>query len=199
MRFTIYCILHRRQCVVVFHGLEEGTIHRRRPMTKDEDACGEDEPPQAGSQSPQAGSQSGIVALSPRNSNTDLPEDDSGRFVRTDHVLGMGSTKVVYQARDEEEGIDVAWNEVSISASAETVDKFKNEIRVLENLQHSNVIKCSCHFWEGDKLIFISEFMSSNLKDYILKSKNKRLKLKVLCFVLDSAARNVFGASSSEM
>jgi WNK lysine deficient protein kinase len=91
----------------------------------------------------------------------------------------MGSTKVVYQARDEEEGIDVAWNEVSISASAETVDKFKNEIRVLENLQHSNVIKCSCHFWEGDKLIFISEFMSSNLKDYILKSKNKRLKLKV--------------------
>lgn len=39
-------------------------------------------------------------------------EDWTGRFVRSDKKLGNGTIKLVYQARDEEEGVDVAWNEL---------------------------------------------------------------------------------------
>eukprot|EP00668_Euglena_longa_P022456 GGOE01027945.1.p1 GENE.GGOE01027945.1~~GGOE01027945.1.p1 ORF type:complete len:691 (+),score=177.42 GGOE01027945.1:68-2140(+) len=108
-------------------------------------------------------------------------EDWTGRFVRSDKKLGNGTIKLVYQARDEEEGVDVAWNELDTTrASEETLTKFRNEIEVLQGLEHSNVLKCTTNFTQGKKIVFITELMpGGTLKAFISQSKNHRLKLRV--------------------
>eukprot|EP00668_Euglena_longa_P018379 GGOE01022938.1.p1 GENE.GGOE01022938.1~~GGOE01022938.1.p1 ORF type:complete len:792 (-),score=142.23 GGOE01022938.1:1007-3382(-) len=107
-------------------------------------------------------------------------EDETGRFVRSDKKLACGCSKVVYVARDEEEGVDVAWNELAFRASEAMKTKFQNEIAVLEGLEHSNILKCTTHFHRGEKIIFITEMMpGGTLKNFILQSKNHRLKLRV--------------------
>jgi serine/threonine protein kinase len=111
-----------------------------------------------------------------------VTEDITGRFVRTDKKLGNGTMKLVFLARDEEEGVDVAWNELDTTRAApEVVKKFLNEIAVLEGLEHPNVLKCTAHFTtHGQKLVFITEMMTGGtLKAFIAQSRNHRLKPRV--------------------
>jgi hypothetical protein len=40
--------------------------------------------------------------------------DPTGRYIRYPHVLGKGACKRVYKAFDQVDGIEVAWNQVSL-------------------------------------------------------------------------------------
>lgn len=111
---------------------------------------------------------------------------EEGRFVRSNKIIGHGSTKIVYKARDEEEGVEVAWNEMMDTRCAqqqgELIAKFKNEITILESLDHPNIITMyHSHISTSSKrALFISEMLpGGTLKEFIANSKKKRLNLKV--------------------
>ncbi len=60
-----------------------------------------------------------------------------------DQILGRGAFKTVYKGFDEEEGIEVAWNQVRVSdlvSSREERDRLFAEIRVLKQLKHKNIM-----------------------------------------------------------
>ncbi len=46
-----------------------------------------------------------------------METDPSGRYIRYPHVLGKGACKRVYKAFDQVDGIEVAWNQVSVQHS----------------------------------------------------------------------------------
>eukprot|EP00667_Euglena_gracilis_P001849 EG_transcript_1848 len=59
--------------------------------------------------------------------------------------------------------------------------KFQNEIAILEGLEHPHILKCTTHFHQGEKIIFITEMMpGGTLKTFISQAKNHRLKLRVV-------------------
>ena len=60
-----------------------------------------------------------------------------------DTVLGRGAFKTVFKGFDEEEGIEVAWNQVRVNEfvqSKEDRDRLFAEIRVLKQLKHKNIM-----------------------------------------------------------
>jgi WNK lysine deficient protein kinase len=43
-----------------------------------------------------------------------LEKDPTGRFVRSDEILGGGVVKTAYRAFDEVDGVEVAWKQVNV-------------------------------------------------------------------------------------
>ncbi|KAG2297179.1 hypothetical protein Bca52824_043848 [Brassica carinata] len=52
---------------------------------------------------------------SDKDSEPFVETDPTGRYGRYDELLGSGAVKKVYRAFDQEEGIEVAWNQVKLS------------------------------------------------------------------------------------
>ena len=115
-----------------------------------------------------------------------------------DEVLGRGAFKTVYKAFDEEEGTEVAWNQVRVtelvressSCPAER-DRLFAEIRVLKQLKHRNIMTFH-DSWLDDThatVNFITElFTSGTLRQYRKKHKRsidvevlKRWAWQILC------------------
>lgn len=87
-------------------------------------------------------------------------------------LLGSGSFKEVYKAIDETEGKEVAWNVL------ENRTYFLEEIKLLRSIRHQNIIEIYDYWIDGDKLIFITEMMTSGtLKDYIKNVKNMSINI----------------------
>ncbi|KAK9811046.1 hypothetical protein WJX73_009199 [Symbiochloris irregularis] len=108
--------------------------------------------------------------------------DPSGRYCRTDQVLGRGACKTVYKAFDEEEGIEVAWNRVhDYVSSKEERDRLFAEIRVLKQLKHKNIMTFF-DSWLDPKtntINFITElFTSGTLRQY--RKRHKKVDAEVL-------------------
>ncbi|XP_071729007.1 serine/threonine-protein kinase WNK8-like [Rutidosis leptorrhynchoides] len=101
------------------------------------------------------------------------PQD---RFVRYNEILGEGTFKSVYKGFDEVEGIEVAWNRMTLDDAM----KSPVEISLLKKLKHDNVMK-SYVSWVDDKnktVNMISElFISGTLRQYREKHKNVDLKV----------------------
>lgn len=60
-----------------------------------------------------------------------------------DNVLGRGAFKTVYKAFDEQEGLEVAWNQVKVNdlvQSNSERERLFAEIRVLKQLKHKNIM-----------------------------------------------------------
>ena len=73
--------------------------------------------------------------------------DPTGRFGRTTELLGRGTYKNVYKAFDEEEGMDVAWNQVKVHGlPAAEKARLLSEVEILKRLDHKNVLKFY-HSW----------------------------------------------------
>ena len=102
--------------------------------------------------------------------------DPTGRFGRTTQLLGRGTYKNVYMAFDEEEGRDVAWNQVKVSGlPREEKQRLMTEVEILKSLDHKNIIKLY-HSWivtEKDEVSvnFITEACAQTLKKYAAKLK----------------------------
>eukprot|EP01080_Neovahlkampfia_damariscottae_P009671 gene9671-1877_t len=100
------------------------------------------------------------------------------RYSRRENI-GSGAFKAVFKAYDDEEGTEVAWNQIKITNVGKiNKQKILGEITILEQLENQNIIKIF-DSWESPNghLIFITEIMSSGtLKQFIQKSKRVRLK-----------------------
>lgn len=111
-----------------------------------------------------------------------VEKDPTGRYVRSDEVLGRGAFKTVYKAFDEVNGIEVAWNQVNIEdvlQSPEQLERLYSEVHLLKSLKHENIIK-SYNSWVDDKnktINLITElFTSGSLRKYRKKHKNVDMK-----------------------
>ncbi|EEH57902.1 uncharacterized protein MICPUCDRAFT_26102, partial [Micromonas pusilla CCMP1545] len=102
--------------------------------------------------------------------------DPSGRFGRTTTLLGRGTYKNVYMAFDEEEGMDVAWNQVKVAGlPREEKQRLLSEVEILKELDHKNIIKLYHSWITTDKdevsVNFITEACAQTLKKYSKKLK----------------------------
>ncbi|GFZ05030.1 protein kinase superfamily protein [Actinidia rufa] len=119
-----------------------------------------------------------------RDSEPFVEVDPTGRYGRYSELLGCGAVKKVYRAFDQEEGIEVAWNQVKLGNFCEdqaTVDRLYSEVRLLRTLKNKNIISLYS-VWrdeERNKLNFITEVCTSgNLREY--RKKHKHVSLKAL-------------------
>lgn len=110
--------------------------------------------------------------------------DPKGRFGRYDELLGSGAVKKVYRAFDQEEGRDVAWNQVRLrnfSSDPSVIYRLHSEIELLKNLKNDYIIVLY-DFWkdnEKNTLNFITEACASgNLRDY--RKKHRHVSIKAL-------------------
>ena len=66
-------------------------------------------------------------------------------MLQYNEILGRGAFKTVYKAFDEEEGIEVAWNQVRasdfVSCSEKDTERLKFEVEMLRSLQHPCLMK----------------------------------------------------------
>ena len=105
--------------------------------------------------------------------------DPTGRFGRTTELLGRGTYKNVYKAFDEEEGMDVAWNQVKVHGlPAAEKARLLSEVEILKRLDHKNVLKFY-HSWNtidektGEVSVnFITEACAGTLNKYAARFKN---------------------------
>lgn len=105
--------------------------------------------------------------------------DPTGRFGRTTELLGRGTYKNVYKAFDEEEGMDVAWNQVKVHGlPAAEKQRLLGEVEILKRLDHKNVLKFY-HSWNtvnektGEVSVnFITEACAGTLNKYAARFKN---------------------------
>jgi len=107
------------------------------------------------------------------------------RYRKTKYILGEGSYKTVSKAIDEEEGKEVAYNEVKIKYDderseneAQVLNSFSKEIALLKTVDHPNIIKIVDYWFSEENFIFITELMTGgSLKDYIKKHGQLSTKL----------------------
>ncbi|XP_022769744.1 probable serine/threonine-protein kinase WNK10 [Durio zibethinus] len=111
-----------------------------------------------------------------------VERDPTGRYIRSDEVLGKGAFKTVYRAFDEVDGIEVAWNQVRIDdvlRSPEDLEKLYSEVHLLRSLKNENIIKLY-NSWVDDKkktVNMITElFTSGSLRIYRKKHRNVDMK-----------------------
>ncbi|XP_062168994.1 serine/threonine-protein kinase WNK8-like isoform X2 [Alnus glutinosa] len=111
-----------------------------------------------------------------------VEKDPTGRYLRYDQMLGRGAFKTVYKAFDEIDGIEVAWNQVSIEdvlQSPEQLERLYSEVHLLKSLKHGNIIKFY-NSWVDDKnktINLITElFTSGSLRQYRKKHMNVDMK-----------------------
>lgn len=85
-------------------------------------------------------------------------------FVSKSHLLSFR-----YKAYDDQEGMEVAWNEVRLDGvSEQTKAKILGEITLLEQLRHQNIMEIFDSWETDDRVVFITEIMySGTLKEYV--------------------------------
>ncbi|RDX97168.1 putative serine/threonine-protein kinase WNK11, partial [Mucuna pruriens] len=110
--------------------------------------------------------------------------DPTGRYGRYSELLGSGAVKKVYRAFDQEEGIEVAWNQVKLrnfSDDPAMVDRLYSEVRLLRSLTNKNIISLYSVWRDEDHntLNFITEVCTSgNLREY--RKKHRHVSMKAL-------------------
>lgn len=110
--------------------------------------------------------------------------DPTGRYGRYNEVLGKGSSKTVYRAFDEYEGIEVAWNQVKLHnflQSPEDLERLYCEIHLLKTLRHKNIMKFYTSWVdvENRNINFVTEmFTSGTLRQY--RQKHKRVNIRAV-------------------
>lgn len=122
--------------------------------------------------------------MSDRDGEPFVEVDPSGRFGRYGDLLGSGAVKKVYRAFDQEEGIEVAWNQVRLSHFSEDpvfVNRLHSEVQLLRTLKNKYIIVCYS-VWLDDQhntLNFITEVCTSgNLRTY--RKKHRHVSIKAL-------------------
>jgi WNK lysine deficient protein kinase len=121
---------------------------------------------------------------SDKDSEPFVETDPTGRYGRYNELLGSGACKKVYRAFDQEEGIEVAWNQVKLrnfSNDPAMIDRLYSEVRLLRSMTNKNIIALY-NFWRDEDhntLNFITEVCTSgNLREY--RKKHKHVSVKAL-------------------
>lgn len=113
-----------------------------------------------------------------------LELDPTGRFGRYGDLLGHGAVKKVYRAFDQEEGVEVAWNQVRLANFSDDpvfINRLYSEVQLLSTLKNKYIIVCHS-VWRNDEnhtLNFITEVCNSgNLRNY--RRKHRQVSIKAL-------------------
>jgi WNK lysine deficient protein kinase len=108
--------------------------------------------------------------------------DTTGRYGRYRDLLGAGAVKKVYRGFDQEDGIEVAWNQVFLRRfldDRDMIDRLYSEVELLSTLKNENIITLF-KAWtdhEAKTLNFITEVCTSgNLREYRKKHRNVSMK-----------------------
>ncbi|KAJ3687713.1 hypothetical protein LUZ61_016877 [Rhynchospora tenuis] len=110
--------------------------------------------------------------------------DPTGRYGRYKEVLGAGAVKKVYKAFDQEQGIEVAWNQVQLRGFIDEpvmLNRLFGEVRLLKSLHHPHIITLYKQWVDPvhRTLNFITEICNSgDLRGY--RNKHKQVSLKAL-------------------
>ncbi|KAJ3319612.1 hypothetical protein HDV06_006174 [Boothiomyces sp. JEL0866] len=117
-----------------------------------------------------------------------IETDPTGRFQRYRQSLGRGAHKEVFKSYDDEEGVEVAWNQIRMNSFTSPLDvnRIQHEIEILQSLRNDNIINL-LYSWRAasavagkDDIYFITELMTSGtLKSYIRKAKGP-IKPKII-------------------
>ena len=104
-----------------------------------------------------------------------------GRFKRFSEELGRGAYKIVYKGVDNETGMEVAWNFISLNRlpKGDRV-RVKSEIDLIKKLDHKNIIHFISAWYNNERqeVVFITELITGgSLKKYVKKIKRPRLKV----------------------
>ncbi|KAG6637751.1 hypothetical protein CIPAW_11G200500 [Carya illinoinensis] len=110
--------------------------------------------------------------------------DPTGRYGRYNELLGSGAVKKVYRAFDQEEAIEVAWNQVKLRNfinDPAMIGRLFSEVQLLRTLTNKNIIALY-NVWrdeEKNTLNFITEVCTSgNLREY--RKKHRHVSMKAL-------------------
>ncbi|KAL2956317.1 hypothetical protein AAZX31_18G078200 [Glycine max] len=121
---------------------------------------------------------------SDKDSEPFVEVDPTRRYGRYSELLGSGAVKKVYRAFDQEEGIEVAWNQVKLrnfSDDPAMLDRLYSEVRLLRSLTNKNIISLYS-VWRDEKhntLNFITEVCTSgNLRKY--RKKHRHVSMRAL-------------------
>ena len=121
---------------------------------------------------------------SDKDSEPFVETDPTGRYGRYDELLGSGAVKKVYRAFDQEEGIEVAWNQVKLSCFSDdpaVMERLYSEVRLLKSLKNSSIIALY-KVWRDERsntLNFITEICTSgNLREY--RKKHRHVSMRAL-------------------
>ncbi|RLM59029.1 hypothetical protein C2845_PM18G13830 [Panicum miliaceum] len=101
--------------------------------------------------------------------------DPTGRYGRFDELLGKGAMKSVYRGFDEERGVEVAWNQASLSdvlRTPDAVQRMYSEVQLLSTLRHDAIIGFHASWVDVPRRTFnfITElFSSGTLRSYRLR------------------------------
>ncbi|XP_031489537.1 probable serine/threonine-protein kinase WNK11 [Nymphaea colorata] len=126
------------------------------------------------------------VRLDPADKDAEpfVEVDPTGRYGRYSDLLGSGAVKRVYRAFDQEEGIEVAWNQVQLrnfTDDLSMLDRLFAEVRLLKSLRNQNIIVLYAVWVEKEPstLNFITEVCTSGtLREY--RKKHRHVSLKAL-------------------
>jgi WNK lysine deficient protein kinase len=101
---------------------------------------------------------------------TEVVRDPEGRYRRCE-IIGNGAFKIVYRAYDQEEGIEVAWNEIRLGNCREAdSNNIQKEIRLLGSLHHPRILGLFTAWIDKTRkvLVFITEFFTNGtIRSYI--------------------------------
>lgn len=120
----------------------------------------------------------------PGNAELFVEIDPTGRYGRYDDLLGSGAVKKVYRAFDQEEGIEVAWNQVRLRKfckDQQMIDRLYSEVRLLRTLKNQSIISLYSVWRDEERstLNFITEVCNSgNLRDY--RKKHRHVSMRAL-------------------
>eukprot|EP00667_Euglena_gracilis_P008663 EG_transcript_8790 len=99
-------------------------------------------------------------------------------------LIGKGSFKTVYKAYNEEDGLEVAWNEVPIGKKDQAHrDKITHEVQLLSQLNHPNIIRIHAAWEDKNRgmVCFITELMTSGtLRDFITNQSTCTVRRKIM-------------------
>ena len=107
--------------------------------------------------------------LTEPSKGTHVETSPQGRYLRFEEKLGSGQYKDVYRAYDTSEGIEVAWNTVNIKLLPKDEKKrIMNEVRLLQNLEHKNLVQFHGSWVNREKEQVSSSFLGKQLRGGIL-------------------------------
>ncbi|XP_021737602.1 probable serine/threonine-protein kinase WNK9 [Chenopodium quinoa] len=100
-----------------------------------------------------------VGSSSRANSRIVQERSPSRQFIRYNKIIGKGTSKVIFEGLDTLNGILVAWNKIMVTnvdlKKKGSVENCCGEPKLLQTLDHENIIKCYC-FWISKDRTFIN-------------------------------------------
>jgi WNK lysine deficient protein kinase len=122
----------------------------------------------------------------------EVVRDPEGRYRRCE-IIGNGAFKIVYRAYDQEEGIEVAWNEIRLGNCRDAdTSNIQKEIKLLGELNHERILRLFTAWIDKTRkvLVFITEFFTNGtIRSYIndvVRTPNRTVISKWCRQILDA-------------